>query len=328
MKIAHISVTKRSNGDMTGVPKFASYLQRALGCDIIVPGEKTIQELCSYDIIVGDGYNCPPPMREGQKTVSMVHGTYARWYNNVCREGESIDWVKGEIVRQNNTWTNPNIHVVACSYADKKYVKLHHGRDVDQVILHGIDTEIFKPNNTKKNICSVCKSEFIEKNNLDNMSMIDCDPSFCNQRFLVMHTATNYCKDAHGKLGIIGDKLKTMGYRFEAMNCWNGKEYERFQEADIYIHPSLHEGNSYSCLEAMSCGVPVVVSSTGLFEDTNFDGYNIGEILDINASADKYVRAIDKVANNMTKYNPRKWVLENATFEIFKDNWLRYLNSL
>jgi hypothetical protein len=299
MKIAHISATKRSNGDMTGVPKFAVYLQKAIGCDILIHGEKNLND---YNIVIGDGYNVPSPMHVGQKVISMVHGTYARWMHNV---GEA-DWVKGEIVRQNYTWTNPNIHVVACSYADKKYVKQYHNRDVDTVILHGIDTNLFRP--------------YFFNPFLQTDSPI--------KKLLVMHTATNYCKDAHGKLGLIGDKLKERGFRFEAMDCWDGKEHERFKEADIYIHPSLHEGNSYSCLESMSCNVPVVVSRTGLFEDTNFGGYNIGEILDINASAEEYVQAVEKVASNLSSYNPRKWVLDNATFEIFSKNWNDYLRSL
>jgi len=319
MKIAHISATKRSDGDMTGVPKFAAYLQKAIGCDILIPGEKNLND---YDIVIGDGYNVPSPMHIGQKVISMVHGTYARWMHNV---GEA-DWVKGEIVRQNYTWTNPNIHVVACSYADKKYVKQYHNRDVDTVILHGIDTDLFK---------SVFKKSFHEE--CENYSHLTHNAYYfnsfhqcrdCKKKYLIVHTATNYCKDAHGKLGVIGEKLKELGYRFEALNKWDGKEHERFQEADIYIHPSLHEGNSYSCLESMSCNVPVVVSRTGLFEDTNFEGYNIGEILDINASVEEYVQAVEKVASNLLSYYPRNWVLDNATFEIFSKNWNDYLRSL
>ena len=33
--IVHISTTLRSEGDSTGVPKFACYLQRAIGCELI-----------------------------------------------------------------------------------------------------------------------------------------------------------------------------------------------------------------------------------------------------------------------------------------------------
>ena len=294
--IYHISYDKRSNGNLGGVEFFGYYLEKAVGCRLIVPSEVSSCSFKDGDMIIGDGsFVCGFDSRRF-KVVSVCHGL---WYNFALRTGKLKDF-QGEAEKQHQIWKNPNIHVIACSYADRKYIKRYCNRDVDRVILHGIDTELYAPVSKLKT----------------------------NNPLLVMHSATNYCKEALGKLGSIGEKLEAKGYRFEALNKWDGRDYERYQEADIYINCSLNEGNSFAVLGAMSCNVPMVGSCTGLLEDTDFAGYNVGEILSIDASADDYVEAVDKVAKNLSSYNPRAWVLQNATFEIFKKNWLDFLSTL
>lgn len=53
------------------------------------------------------------------------------------------------------------------------------------------------------------------------------------------------------------------------------KMVEAYQQADITVIPSIFsEGTSYSCLEAISCGVPVVASNVGGLNDILIDGFN------------------------------------------------------
>ncbi|WP_018131909.1 glycosyltransferase family 4 protein [Effusibacillus pohliae] len=50
---------------------------------------------------------------------------------------------------------------------------------------------------------------------------------------------------------------------------------DAYQEADIAVIPSIFsEGTSYSCLEAISCGIPVVASNVGGLNDIIIDGFN------------------------------------------------------
>jgi len=298
MKIAHLSTSKRSDGDFTGVPKFAWYFQRAMQfkgveCDILVPNEKDLNQ---YDVIVGDGYFAPNPLHKDQIVISVVHGTWAEW----ATRNNCVDAFKFEILRQKNTWNNPNIKVVCCSEQDMHYLPLHYGRTADKLILHGVDTELFKP----------CPEKI--------------------ERGLILHTATNTCKSAHGLLDRVGNTLKKHGYRFDAANVWDGKEHERYQQAELYFNPSFHEGNSYACLEFMSLGTPMVVSDTGLFYNIQDMYYRnrVAEILAWKSTEEQYVSVILSALAGKDTYNPRRWVLQNATFEIFADNWYNYIGSL
>lgn len=49
---------------------------------------------------------------------------------------------------------------------------------------------------------------------------------------------------------------------------------EHYQQADIMVVPSLYDNSPYTCLEAMSCGVPVVGTSAGGMPEYIDDGKN------------------------------------------------------
>ncbi|MDR6719462.1 glycosyltransferase [Paenibacillus sp. 2003] len=50
---------------------------------------------------------------------------------------------------------------------------------------------------------------------------------------------------------------------------------EAYHQADIAVIPTLFsEGTSYACLEAMSCGLPVIASNVGGLNDLIQDGFN------------------------------------------------------
>ncbi|GIP25929.1 glycosyl transferase family 1 [Paenibacillus sp. J23TS9] len=64
------------------------------------------------------------------------------------------------------------------------------------------------------------------------------------------------------------ERITHRSYTFQEMN-------EAYQKADIAVIPTIFsEGTSYSCLEAMSCGLPVVAGNVGGLNDLIIDGYN------------------------------------------------------
>ncbi|OXM85067.1 glycosyltransferase family 4 protein [Paenibacillus rigui] len=64
------------------------------------------------------------------------------------------------------------------------------------------------------------------------------------------------------------DRIAHLAYSFEEMA-------EAYRQADIAVIPTIFsEGTSYSCLEAQSCGLPVVAGNVGGLNDLIIDGFN------------------------------------------------------
>ncbi len=77
----------------------------------------------------------------------------------------------------------------------------------------------------------------------------------------------------------------------------------------------------------MSCGLPVVATRAGLFEDTVFNP-RVGEIVDWNCKPETFAEAIERAFQNYNQYQPRQWIVENATYEKFAENWKNFLASI
>lgn len=108
------------------------------------------------------------------------------------------------------------------------------------------------------------------------------------------------------ELNIIGDgygrdDLLKMTKEFGVEDCvrFLGRKnnvYEHLTQADIYVQPSLNEGLPNSLLEAMACGLPVVVTRVGGMPDVvsnSVEGFVV-EPSDVNSLAE----AIRKLLHN------------------------------
>lgn len=63
-------------------------------------------------------------------------------------------------------------------------------------------------------------------------------------------------------------RIRHQAYSFQQMA-------EAYRQADIVVIPTIFsEGTSYSCLEALSCGLPVVSGNVGGLNDLIIDGFN------------------------------------------------------
>ena len=104
---------------------------------------------------------------------------------------------------------------------------------------------------------------------------------------------------------------------------------ERLQESDIFVLPSLEEGLARTALEAMACGLPVILTPNTGTNDFVQPGVN-GEIIPIRdaaAIADAILKWADRV---MTPGGPPPTVFERGTFSParFEAEFLRQLREL
>ncbi|MFA7209280.1 MAG: glycosyltransferase family 4 protein [Parcubacteria group bacterium] len=192
---------------------------------------------------------------------------------------------------------------IQADYIQKKY------RTKNTVVIsNGIDTELFKPIGKNNLIGGAIRILFVgrldrEKNILNLLGALS---------------------------GLQGIKLKIVGkgeLRNEVLklakkinldleiisNVPNSEMPRIYNEADIYLQPSLYEGNPKTILEAMSCGLPVIASNIAGINNLITDGEN-GYLCDTDEISIR--KRLDKLLNNEALWggiilNARKTIVDN-----------------
>ncbi len=205
---------------------------------------------------------------------------------------------------------------IVTSIHQKDYVAKKYNITNIHVIPNGIDTEIFKPLE-KKDASTKTKLLFVgrlhpEKNLLNLIAAIK---DLKNTKLTII-----------GKGELKNDILALKGkfsLDLEIIESVPNSELPKiYNDADIYIQPSLYEGNPKTILEAMSCGLPVIatdVSGINTIINHKKNGYlckidtpsiinailevvnNIALRKSIGIAARKYIEnnyAIDQIINN------------------------------
>ncbi len=153
------------------------------------------------------------------------------------------------------------------------------------IILHGIDTDEFSPPKDRnalrtqlgldENALIVgCFGRIRKQKGTDIFvdAMIELLPKHPNAQGIIMGGVTSdqqtFVDDLKKKIAAadLSDRLRILpedkGFTIAP---W-------FQASDIYVAPQRWEGFGLTPLEAMSCGVPVVATRVGAFEDLVVDG--------------------------------------------------------
>ena len=109
-------------------------------------------------------------------------------------------------------------------------------------------------------------------------------------------------------------------------------KYEALAQADLVVQPSAYEGNSYFVLEALACGVPLIVYDVGLMYEASREGWSncMGTILDRKLRSTETTRRATEEA--LSRIKPTiAWAWEGRDFaclhsiEVFKKEWTEYL---
>lgn len=113
-------------------------------------------------------------------------------------------------------------------------------------------------------------------------------------------------------------------WSFELINRPHSVVHTRMAEARAFMHLSRYEGNSIVCNEAMAMDLPCMFTRVGLFQDPN--GPEDIYLVDMeemyendDALFDEVGKFLDTLENRA--YNPRDWVLANATMDIAVERW-------
>ena len=197
-----------------------------------------------------------------------------------------------------------------------------------KVIGNAIETDIFKPLGNKK--------EIRKKLNLDENKFYLIFVgrfTFDKGREIIIETMKKLEKiDRNIELLLIDDKgykeklpsnIKYIGnVENEELPLW-------LNASDVFFFPSLYEGDSLACLEAASCGLPIMGSDTGGLWELKRNNEILSEfIIDIGSPkkvVDKYVEKILKLYENKELYNKvrNEWLKWGRKKDI-KDNMKKY----
>ncbi|MFH1590536.1 MAG: glycosyltransferase [archaeon] len=125
------------------------------------------------------------------------------------------------------------------------------------VIFNGIDTEEFRPvRRPHKSFVILCVSRLIERKGigylLKAVSILD------DVQVVIIGEGNReeQLKALSRKL-FIENRVKFLGY------VPHHKIRKHYNDADVFVLPSLNEGMSNTLLEAMACGLPLIVTNTG-----------------------------------------------------------------
>ena len=138
------------------------------------------------------------------------------------------------------------------------------------VIPNGVDTDFFRPAPRENDGLRVlCVSRLISRKNLD--LLIRAMAVLRNQEISLTLIGT----------GNEGQRLRNLAREKQVENQvrFTGRlEHDQilasYQQSDVFVLPSSNEGMSNTVLEAMACGLPILMTRTGGAEELVSDGQN------------------------------------------------------
>jgi glycosyltransferase involved in cell wall biosynthesis len=102
-------------------------------------------------------------------------------------------------------------------------------------------------------------------------------------------------------------------------------------QAKVFVMSSAFEGLPVAMLEALGCGLPVVVPDVG--DITDLAQHGVNAMLIKRASSDAYIAALEAIFSDEPLYlqlvegalNTRQWLMENYTLEKASADFKRIL---
>jgi glycosyltransferase involved in cell wall biosynthesis len=255
-----------------------------------------------YDICIANGeYGFGIPSKN---CINVFHGSM-RGYGKAVKKGVGIKTrISAYRYHLEQYFGSKGKFCVAVSEYAKRDLE-RYGIKIHRVIVNCIDTQEFVPNFNiiRKKYLDVASKDFFRKG-LDVLSRI----------------ANNL---PNGEINLVINSNEKMNSINLLPNVDNSKMPEIYNAHKIFIFPSRYEAMQLAPLEAMACGVPVIISNVGLgpqlkeeIPDFVVEGYD-------DKAIKEYLNKINKILQNYDYYTSlaRQYVLAYHTKDTFFRNW-------
>jgi len=123
---------------------------------------------------------------------------------------------------------------------------------------------------------------------------------------------------------IISKLRATNKFKFVDLCCGQYDKASAYSVASIYLTLSLSEGCSYSQLDALGCGLPVVSTNVSLFDGDCDDSCGISIDWSERENIDLIIDKLDYVFNNYELFDTVGWMNKYNSFE----NWGKQWNAI
>ncbi|UCE92292.1 MAG: glycosyltransferase family 4 protein [Methanobacteriota archaeon] len=219
-----------------------------------------------------------------------------------------------------------NRYVIAVSNSVKREIERYYGLKVDRVVPNAVDTSAFTPSEDKSDhrrrlglpidkflVCCIGSHDARKGSRLLRKTII---PSLSDEQHFVMI----------GRESRRGRGITPLGeVPFGMMKII-------YNACDAFLMPSYYEGCGLSTLEALSCGVPAVVSPTGVGCDLKSNKI-LGEYVISCEEPQRYVDALRKLQNSQAEWmrvslESRRYAVEFHDLSIFRREYLSVINSI
>ncbi len=196
------------------------------------------------------------------------------------------------VQQQEGMGKRPNTWFVGISKFTERAAKEHHGVTDDTIILHGVETKADKPVTKGRSVVGDWRTE------------------------------------SKGSKIINDIRSECLNFTFNNLKCGQHNKQTGYQNHNIYMCISYHEGNAYAVMDAIACGLPVLSTEAGLF-DGDYDP-RIGEIISWkDRSNTKLIKEkLEKIYNNYDMYDPIGWLQETIPFDKWKREWQEFVAKI
>jgi L-malate glycosyltransferase len=193
-------------------------------------------------------------------------------------------------------WKNAT-YVVANSQGLKDLASITNPNQNIQVIFNGVDTKDFFSDNNKKDL-----SRFMITVGASRVTARKGITYLIEAIKILSHKYQNIYLKILGE-GNDKSNLESLAKELQLENKINfigrvprEETTKYYQEADVFVLPSVNEGMSNAMLEALACGLPIIATQTGGTEELLKDGIN-GYTIKIKSSQD-ISEKLERLINN------------------------------